>query len=111
MVELLRNHITHRLGKDLDHLDKVLLSFRHICQKRNEQLLREGEVCKYVYFIAKGCLQVYVHDNNFNETTRDLVIEDHWCSELGELWNGFSVAGNRPIIIATAATGTTPAAL
>lgn len=82
MIEILRNHITSRLGNDLDNLDQVLSNFEHITTKRNEVLLQQGEVCKYVYFIAKGCLQVFVYDKDFNETTRDIVIEDNWCSEL-----------------------------
>ncbi len=88
MIEVLRQHITHRLGKDHDNLDKVLSSFKHMKTKRNEQLLQQGEICKYVYFVAKGCLQVYVHDKDFNETTRDIVIEDHWCSELVSFGSG-----------------------
>lgn len=88
MIEVLRDHIIKRLGKDTEDLDKVLSKFRHIKVKRGHQLLQEGEICKYVYFIAKGCLQVYVYDKDFNETTRDIVIEDHWCSELVSFGSG-----------------------
>lgn len=88
MIEILRNHITNRLGREPDHLEKVLLSFKHISAKRNVQLLQQGEICKYVYFIAKGCLQVYVYDKDLNETTRDIVIEDNWCSELLSFGSG-----------------------
>jgi CRP-like cAMP-binding protein len=82
MIEVLHKHIRSRLGNDLENLDKVLSTFKHITTKRNEQLLRQGDTCKFVYFIAKGCIQVYVYDKDFNETTRDIVIEDNWCSEL-----------------------------
>lgn len=81
-MEVLRQHIIARLGNDIEHLDQVLNAFEHIQARRNQQLLTQGEVCKYVYFVAKGCLQVYVYDRNFNETTRDVIIEDNWCSEL-----------------------------
>lgn len=94
MLEILRNHITSRLGNDLENLDKVLSTFKHITTKRNEQLLQQGEICKYVYFIAKGCLQVYVHDKDFNETTRDIVIEDNWCSELVSFGSGKPASEN-----------------
>ena len=94
MIDVLRNHITNRLGTDLDHLDEVLESFKHIHTKRNEQLLQQGDTCKYVYFIAKGCLQVYVHDKEFKETTRDLVIEDNWCSELVSFGSGKPASEN-----------------
>jgi len=50
--------------------------------KRSELLLSQVEICKHVYFIARGCLQVFVYDADMNETTRDIVIEDNWCSEL-----------------------------
>lgn len=88
MIAILRDHITNRLGNDLENLDKVLSTFKHIQTKRNVQLLQQGETCKYVYFIAKGCLQVYTHDNDFNETTRDIVIENNWCSELVSFGSG-----------------------
>jgi CRP-like cAMP-binding protein len=88
MLEVLRNHIINRLGSDLDNLDKVLSTFKHIKTKRNEQLLQQGDICKYVYFIAKGCLQVYIYDREFNETTRDIVTEDNWCSELVSFGSG-----------------------
>ena len=82
MLEVLSQHIIERLGNDLEHLDLVLSKFRLVTVMRNEQILKHGQVCKYVYFIAKGCLQVYVYDNDMNETTRDIITEGNWCSEL-----------------------------
>ena len=94
MIEVLSNHLKSRLGNDLDNLDKVLLTFKHITSKRNEQLLKQGDICKCVYFIAKGCLQVYVYDKDFNETTRDIVIEGNWCFELLSFGSGNPSAEN-----------------
>jgi CRP-like cAMP-binding protein len=88
MIEILRQHIVSRLGTNISNIDLVLSKFKPIETKRNEQLLTQGEVCKYVYFIAKGCLQVYVYDNEMNETTRDIIIEDNWCSELMSFGSG-----------------------
>lgn len=88
MIDVLRQHILQRIGKDVDNLEVVLTKFKLIETKRNQQLLTQGDVCKYVYFVAKGCLQVYVYDNEMNETTRDIIIEDHWCSELISFGSG-----------------------
>ena len=82
MIEVLRNHITSRLGRDIDNLELVLSSFEHIKVKRSHQLLQIGQGCRYVYFVARGCLQIYIPDHNGNETTRDIIVEDNWCSEL-----------------------------
>lgn len=94
MLEILRNHLENRLGKDIDNLDKVLSAFQVIKVKRNEQLLQQGEVCKFVYFVAKGCLQVYVYDKDFNETTRDIIIEGNWCTELVSFGSGLAATEN-----------------
>lgn len=88
MIAILQQHITHRLGNNIDNIDLVLSKFTPLETKRNEQLLKQGEVCKYVYFVAKGCLQVYVYDHEMNETTRDIIIEDNWCSELISFGSG-----------------------
>lgn len=81
MIDILRQHIIKRTGPNTENLDYVLSHFTELKVKRNEQLLNEGEICRYVYYIAKGSLQVYVNDDG-NENTRDIVIEDNWCSEL-----------------------------
>jgi CRP-like cAMP-binding protein len=88
MTELLRQHIIDRIGNDIDQLDDVLAHFNYIKTKRNEQILRQGDPCNYVYFVAVGCLQVYVYDNEANETTRDIVTENNWCSELISFGSG-----------------------
>ena len=82
MIDSLRSHLTSRLGGHTGQLDAVLSHFRHVRFQRGEQLLRQGDVCNHVWFIAAGCLQVYVYDSSYNETTRDIVLEDNWCSEL-----------------------------
>lgn len=88
MIEVLKQHLIKKLGKDIDNIDLVLSKFKLVEAKRNEQLLKQGEVCNFVYFVAKGCLQVYVYDDEMNETTRDIVIEDNWCSELISFGSG-----------------------
>ena len=88
MIEILRQHIIGRLGSDIDNLDTVLSYFKPLQVGRNKYLVQQGQVCKHVYFIAKGCLQVFVYDSNMNETTRDIVTEGTWCSELLSFGSG-----------------------
>ncbi len=82
MIEILKQHLIDRLGNKVENLDTVLNHFKPLEIDRNQFLLQQGEVCKQVYFIAKGCLQVFTYDNEMNETTRDIVTEGTWCSEL-----------------------------
>ncbi|MEO6668512.1 MAG: cyclic nucleotide-binding domain-containing protein [Ferruginibacter sp.] len=88
MIDILREHIISRLGNDIDNLDTVLSYFKPLHFDRSEFLVQQGQVCKQVYFITKGCLQVFVYDNDMNETTRDIVTEGTWCSELLSFGSG-----------------------
>jgi CRP-like cAMP-binding protein len=82
MIDILRNQILTKIGDDTSLLEAVLSKFQHIAVKCDTQLLRQGDICKHVYFVATGCLQVSHLDKNHKETTRDIVIENYWCSEL-----------------------------
>jgi CRP-like cAMP-binding protein len=82
MINILRNHILTKIGNNTSQLEAVLSKFQHIAVKCDTQLLRQGDVCKHVYFVATGCLQVSHLDHNHKETTRDIVVENYWCSEL-----------------------------
>ncbi len=94
MIEMLRAHLEARLGQDTHNIDLVLSQFKPVEARKNTLLLTQGEVCRNVYFVVQGCLQVFVHDADMNETTRDLVIEDHWCSELMSFGNQQPAAEN-----------------
>lgn len=82
MIDQLKEHIISRLGREPENLHLVIPHFEPISVKRGQHLLHAGEVCRYVYFILKGCLQVYVIDKNGNESTRELYIEDQWVTDI-----------------------------
>ena len=88
MIDILRKHIIQRIGSEAANIELVLSKFKPFSVKRNAVILKEGDVCRYVYFITKGCLQVFVHDSEMNEMTRDIIEEDHWCSELMSFGQG-----------------------
>jgi CRP-like cAMP-binding protein len=82
MTEILEKHITDRIGKRPENLDMVIPHFESIKTKRGEHLLNQGDVCRFVYFIVKGCLQVYVLDKNGNESTRSFYFENGWVTDI-----------------------------
>lgn len=88
MIEKLREHIVARAGTNLVSLDLVLEAFRPMEVKKNEVLLEMGKRCTQVFFIVEGCLQLFTYDAEMNETTRDVMIEDNWCSELTSFTTG-----------------------
>lgn len=53
-----------------------------IMVKRKTHLLREGQVCRYEYFILEGCLRSYYIDSNLVEHTTMFAIEGWWTGNL-----------------------------
>ena len=48
--------------------------FKHRVVKKNEVLVAQGSIAKYLYFVIKGCLRVFMVDDAGNESTRFLVL-------------------------------------
>lgn len=88
MIDSLRQHIVNRLGNDTKNLEEVLTYFKELQVKRGCLIVENGGQCNQVYFIASGCLQVFVYDADLNETTRDIVTEDNWCTDLISFGSG-----------------------
>ena len=49
--------------------------------KRREYLLHEGEVCRYNYFVEKGCLRMFFNNDKMVEQTTQFAIENWWLSD------------------------------
>lgn len=47
--------------------------------KKKELLLKEGDVCRFSSFVAKGCLRTYRLDENGREHTLKFVVENWWA--------------------------------
>jgi CRP-like cAMP-binding protein len=82
MIDILEHHIRARIGQDTQGLDTVLSMFKPIKLKRHHLLLSQGEVCRWCYFVAKGCVQVFVYDDNGNENIRDFALEQSWLTDI-----------------------------
>ncbi|MFD2933797.1 Crp/Fnr family transcriptional regulator [Spirosoma flavum] len=55
--ELVNNHFTLRLTK------------------RNELLVEKGAIARHLYFVCKGCLRIFLTNEDGSESTRYLIVE------------------------------------
>jgi len=46
---------------------------------KREQLLIKGQVCKYLYFVLKGCLHTFYTTDKGEEFTRCIALENSFC--------------------------------
>ncbi len=51
--------------------------------KRRQFILQEGDVCKYISFIASGCFKMYKVDAKGVEHNLQFSIENGWIADLG----------------------------
>lgn len=87
MREKLKSFLLEKLKGNDEDLDLVISKFNNLEVKKNEVILKEGDICDYCYFIVEGCIQVFIYDINGNESTRDFLLENNFVSELNSFNN------------------------
>jgi CRP-like cAMP-binding protein len=68
-------------------LDKYIKSFD---LNKKKYLLQEGQVCKTLYFVEKGCLRMFFIDKKAREQITQFAIDGWWISDY------FSFLDNKP---------------
>lgn len=82
MISVLREHILNRVGDHTDGLETVLSHFQTETFLKFTLLQEEGTICKYVYFIASGCLQHFIYTPDAEEVTNEILTENNWYADL-----------------------------
>jgi CRP-like cAMP-binding protein len=60
----------------------ILSAFEPLTVKKKKDLLEPDEVCKYIYFITKGCLRSYYADEKGLEHIYQIRMDNNWISDL-----------------------------
>lgn len=82
MYELLRNNMI-KCGLDQpQELEKVLSAFNVINVKRKRQILSEGNIANFLFFVNSGLIRMYTTDSNMEERTFDFGAEETWFGDL-----------------------------
>ena len=82
MAERLKNHIEKFTPITEEEFSEVAAFFQRIAVPKKANLLNEGEVCKYHYFVLSGCLRKYFVTEKGVERTTDFAIENWWMTDL-----------------------------
>ena len=85
MYEKLRQYLTNRTIIDEPTLEHIFSHFNFLKTKRNQILLREGDICKDYYFVNKGCLRLFTYNSEGIETTRYFAFEGAFGTALPSL--------------------------
>ncbi|SJZ52365.1 Crp/Fnr family transcriptional regulator [Sediminibacterium ginsengisoli] len=85
MYGALKTHITRLAdpGADAIALLDPILEYRQL--KKKEVLLKEGDTCRYYWFVLDGCLRSYFVNDKGAEQTLQFAIEQWWLSDFMSL--------------------------
>ncbi len=81
MFELLHEHILKRIDLTDEEFARCTSFFVPRKLRKHQFLLQEGDVCKCLAFVVKGCLRLYSVDDKGEEHVIQLAIEDWWISD------------------------------
>ena len=87
-MQALKNDIIKMAGEHPEHLEYVLSKFVEQKFKRGEYLFVAGQVCRSVYFVQSGLLQVLYLSSDGVEKTADIVTGNNWFSDIDSFKNG-----------------------
>jgi len=67
----------------LDEKEKQLVSssFSVLQPRKKEHLLEAGKSADRMFFVLKGCLRLYIHNERGNEQTYQFIIENWWIAD------------------------------
>ncbi|HEX2535971.1 MAG TPA: Crp/Fnr family transcriptional regulator [Chitinophagaceae bacterium] len=81
MAEELIRHLQKHIAADAEDARQIVPFFRTVPLQKKEALLAEGQLCRYHYFVAKGCLRMYFVNGKGMEQTIHFAIENWWITD------------------------------
>jgi CRP-like cAMP-binding protein len=81
MTDLFKKHIEKFIVINEEEFSEVLSFFQVEQVQKKQNLMMEGQVCKYHYFVLKGCLRKYFVNEKGIEQTTEFAIENWWLTD------------------------------
>ncbi|MBL0882649.1 MAG: Crp/Fnr family transcriptional regulator [Chitinophagaceae bacterium] len=82
MYNLLYKYLLERTAINTDSFNRLTQYFTIVKYKKNEQILRPGDICRNNYFVNAGCLRFYTTNKEGYELTRYFAFEGKFGTAL-----------------------------
>ncbi|MNJ93663.1 Cyclic nucleotide-binding domain protein [compost metagenome] len=80
-MEKLKQHLKKFIDVDPVELEEILLYFKTKTVAKKENILEEGQVCRYHFFVLKGILRKFFVNEKGVEQTTEFAIENWWITD------------------------------
>jgi len=81
MSEIFRDHLQKFIEVDDEAFTDIMNFFTTVTVKRKTDLLKEGQLCKFHYFVLNGCLRKFFVNEKGIEQTTEFAIETWWLTD------------------------------
>lgn len=81
MTDLFKKHIEKFIVINEEEFSEVLSFFQVEQVQKKQNLMMEGQVCKYHYFVLRGCLRKFFVNEKGIEQTTEFAIENWWLTD------------------------------
>lgn len=82
MYSILEKFIRSKGDISQEKLEKITSCFKVLKTKRNEILIQYDEVCKYYYFINKGCIRLFTTTKDGLDSSRYFAFDGNFATAL-----------------------------
>ncbi|MFN4853053.1 MAG: Crp/Fnr family transcriptional regulator [Bacteroidota bacterium] len=82
MREILKTYLANNFQTSKSEIEKVVSTFTENAVKKNETLISKGEICRYTFFVCKGSVRAYFIDDNGQESTRYIALENQFITTI-----------------------------
>lgn len=79
-IEQSSGYLLPKLKADISSMTKVEM------HKKADVLLREGEICRKIFFVEKGCLRFYYYDDDGKDITHWFLFEGEFITEVDSVF-------------------------
>lgn len=81
MTDLFKKHIEKFIVINEEEFSEVLSFFQVEQVQKKQNVMVEGQVCKYHYFVLRGCLRKFFVNEKGIEQTTEFAIENWWLTD------------------------------
>src|SRR6476469_10809098 len=81
MTDLFKKHIEKFIVINEEEFSEVMSLFQVEQVQKKQNVMVEGQVCKYHYFVLRGCLRKFFVNEKGIEQTTEFAIENWWLTD------------------------------
>ncbi|WP_042722373.1 Crp/Fnr family transcriptional regulator [Flavobacterium sp. B17] len=80
-METFKQHLAKFISINEEEFTSVLSFFQVLEVKKKQNLMLEGEICRSVFFVVKGCMRKFFINEKGIEQTTEFAIENWWITD------------------------------